>query len=373
MTFAMVGCAAGLHGSCGAARWKARGAFHRAAGEFPSGGADRIDVQAGLSTVGRRGHQASRRAVEERAGYIDLYACSAVVVPPLDARELLTELDHAHLVSEHTPGRFRFHDLLRAYATELTQQLDTGEHRESVRQFAEYYLRGAVLADRAIQPCRDGEVRAPQSGGEAELPEIVTYAEGMRWFNSECATLLMMITLAAEYDLAGLTWRLAWACTTFLRRSGRWHERADVHRIALAVARRSDDVEGQATALRHLGPALARLGQAERALDLLREAAQLFESLGDGAGSVATHLGFTRVLESQGRHLDAFKYSHRAWRMVRNSDDLLGQADNLDRDGQATLSAGEAARGAALVRARARALHGHGPLGGAGRRADQPG
>jgi len=35
---------------------------------------------------------------------------------------LLAELIRANLLTEHTPGRYTFHDLLRAYATQLAQQ-----------------------------------------------------------------------------------------------------------------------------------------------------------------------------------------------------------------------------------------------------------
>ncbi|MBO0880955.1 MAG: hypothetical protein J2P17_11550, partial [Mycobacterium sp.] len=35
-------------------------------------------------------------------------------------RILLRELTRCHLMSEHTPGRFVMHDLLRAYAAELS-------------------------------------------------------------------------------------------------------------------------------------------------------------------------------------------------------------------------------------------------------------
>jgi DNA-binding SARP family transcriptional activator len=40
-------------------------------------------------------------------------------------RSLLAELTRVHLLHEHAPGRYTFHDLLRAYATELTQLTDS--------------------------------------------------------------------------------------------------------------------------------------------------------------------------------------------------------------------------------------------------------
>ena len=39
--------------------------------------------------------------------------------PAPQARRLLAELARAHLLTEHAPGRYAFHDLLRAYAAEL--------------------------------------------------------------------------------------------------------------------------------------------------------------------------------------------------------------------------------------------------------------
>ncbi|MGW4064387.1 ATP-binding protein [Amycolatopsis sp. NPDC004747] len=266
---------------------------------------------------------------------IDRHACAAVVRPPSDVGEVLTELTGAHLVSEHVPGRYRFHDLLRAYATELGRDDPrAAERRDAAGRFVEYYLRAAVLADSVIQPCLDAEMRSPWSLLASDLPVITTYEEATRWFGDECATLLAVVAFAAEHGFADRTWRLALACTTFLRRSGRWHERVAVHRLALAAARRAGDVEGQATALRHLGPALARLGHAEEALGHLREAAALFGELGQLGGSMATHLAFARVLEPLSRHLEAFRHSHRAWRLVRDGDNLLGQADTLNAMGR---------------------------------------
>jgi DNA-binding SARP family transcriptional activator len=45
-------------------------------------------------------------------------------VSPQQAREALGELTRAHLLTQHTPGRYTFHDLLRAYATHLSTTQD---------------------------------------------------------------------------------------------------------------------------------------------------------------------------------------------------------------------------------------------------------
>jgi DNA-binding SARP family transcriptional activator len=53
-------------------------------------------------------------------------AASLAGIQPALAARLLRELTRANLVAEHTPGRFACHDLLRAYATELSAALEAG-------------------------------------------------------------------------------------------------------------------------------------------------------------------------------------------------------------------------------------------------------
>ena len=73
-----------------------------------------------------------------------------------EAEETLAELARAHLVTEHQPGRFTFHDLLRAYATELTHAEDpAAERRAAVRRMLDYYLHSAMDANRQLDPSRD--------------------------------------------------------------------------------------------------------------------------------------------------------------------------------------------------------------------------
>jgi transcriptional regulator with XRE-family HTH domain len=50
-----------------------------------------------------------------------------------DARAALTELVHAHLLTEHRPGRFVMQGLLHAYAGELSQEVDDERLRRATR------------------------------------------------------------------------------------------------------------------------------------------------------------------------------------------------------------------------------------------------
>lgn len=66
----------------------------------------------------------------------DLTAAAAAALVGLPARRtrlLLDELADAHLVTEHAPGRYAPHDLLRAFAAELSETYDSPEERHAAR------------------------------------------------------------------------------------------------------------------------------------------------------------------------------------------------------------------------------------------------
>jgi hypothetical protein len=112
---------------------------------------------------------------------IDRHACAALIERPR-----LTELTAAHLVEEYRPDRFRFHDLLRAYAAECAEKDEppSGRHN-AIRALIKYYIAAATLADFRIQPCRDGVVRTePVSAAHRSSPVLVR-----RWGGSQRKTL----------------------------------------------------------------------------------------------------------------------------------------------------------------------------------------
>lgn len=252
---------------------------------------------------------------------IGLAACRALADD--DAQAALRKLTSAHLVSEFRPGRFRLHDLLRAYAAELAAT--DPERTAATARLVEHYLDTALHAERQILPHRYG--RDALVGGRALGQADV--ADAMGWFTDEHPTLLTLVGFAADHELPGHAWRLAWACTTFLRRTGRWSERAAVHRAALAAAVQADDRLGEATSRRNLATAIARLGEIDEAIQLLRRSAELYEELGDEVGEIKNHLACMRVLSAQGDHIEALKHAERAWSLVQDRPDRLGHADAL--------------------------------------------
>ncbi|HVV18276.1 MAG TPA: tetratricopeptide repeat protein [Pseudonocardiaceae bacterium] len=265
---------------------------------------------------------------------VDLFACQAVI--GARARELLNELTSGHLITEYAPGRFRFHDLLRAYAAE---QATPAERTDAVRGFLDYYLRAATLADIRIQPCRDGAIR-PEAAGN-DLPPLVTYQDGIDWFAAECPVLLGMIRLAAEEGLSGPCWRLAWTANTFLRRMGRWQERVEAHETAVTVTHRVGDELGEGVAEGQLGAALARIGRYDEALNHLDEATEIFTALQDDARLTTTHLAYARLFEATRDPTRGLAHAQRAWELVRDTDNQLAKGDALTAMGRQLAAQGE--------------------------------
>ena len=74
-------------------------------------------------------------------------AASLAGIPPAQARHALSRLTSAHLLAEHAPGRYAFHDLLREYAAE---QARDNEDRTALHRVLDHYLHSARAADRLL-------------------------------------------------------------------------------------------------------------------------------------------------------------------------------------------------------------------------------
>src|ERR1039457_3547827 len=87
-------------------------------------------------------------------------------LPLQQARRLVRELTSAHLLTEHAPGRFAFHDLLRAYATEQARVLDSSAARRlALRGVLAPSLHPPRAAALVLSPAREPIMLAPPQPG----------------------------------------------------------------------------------------------------------------------------------------------------------------------------------------------------------------
>jgi DNA-binding SARP family transcriptional activator/tetratricopeptide (TPR) repeat protein len=252
---------------------------------------------------------------------------------PREAAATLALLAQAHLVNEQIPGRFTFHDLLRAYAAEQAHTDDSeAVRRAALLRMLDHYLHSAYAADRLLNPHRDPiGLTAPQPGVTPEV--FVDHRRAMAWFAVEHRVLLAVVEQAATAGFDTHTWQLAWALTTFFDRRGHWHDSATVQRAALHAARRLADPHVQATAHRGLARAYIQLGRDDDARTHLRHAVDLYRELGDDTGHGRAYLNLAPLLERAGRNGEALSHAQQALEMFRAAGNQVGQADALNAIG----------------------------------------
>ena len=139
---------------------------------------------------------------------ISAAAAASMAGLPLDeGRRRLGELTRAHLMAERAPGRFWCHDLLRAYAAELTQSADSeAERRAATARMLDHYLHTAHSAALQLHPTRRPvALAAPQPGAKPE--HIGDAGQALAWFGAEDRVLMAATARALEAGFDTHVWQ----------------------------------------------------------------------------------------------------------------------------------------------------------------------
>jgi DNA-binding SARP family transcriptional activator len=277
-------------------------------------------------------------------------AASLLGLPLGRTRALLAELAGACMVTALAPGRYACHDLLRAYAAELTDGFDTaGQRREAMHRLLDHYLHSARAADRLIDAHRD-PITVPPAQPGVVVDEPTDHEHAMRWLTDELPGILAAIERAAAAGFDVHAWQLAWAVAHFVERRGHWEPWAAAQRTALASATRIGDRAGQAHAHRSLGRVHVHLDRVADAVDHLRRAQRLYQESGDAAGEARVHFDLCWIGSRQGEHQASLEHAERAFELFRGIGHRSGQSralnniawgHNLQGDHQRALDAAE--------------------------------
>ncbi|TDC81028.1 tetratricopeptide repeat protein [Micromonospora sp. KC606] len=246
-------------------------------------------------------------------------AASLACLPIPQTRRLLDMLCAAHLLTEHTPGRYAFHDLIRAYAAELAYAEDSEDDRFAAqRRMLDYYLLSAHATDQWLPAARDPISPAPPSPGV--VVKVFTDNTGARqWLTEELAVLLAVVHSTTDARFDRHIQQLGWSMATFLLWRGHWHHQVSVQEAALRAARRLGDQPGQADIHRRLLYAHLMLGRSDQAQGHSLQAIDLYAAVGDHTGSARTHLGLMWFSEQQGNHHDALHHALQALEFAERS------------------------------------------------------
>lgn len=242
----------------------------------------------------------------------DAYAVAALADSALaEAERVLDDLVDRHLVEEPRPGRYRFHDLVREYASQLGSMTDAETiRREAMERLLNLHMHAALRASSSLDAGTGGGRRTDP--GDPTRPDLVAglAARGTAWLEVERPGLVAAIRAATTFELDQYAWQLALAGWSFLYRRGYTDDLRATHRVGLAAAERLGADNAIATMCNYLASAHYRIGEFEQAADLLRRALVLRQQSGDRKGAAATRSNLALVQRRLG-HMDEAEVSGR--------------------------------------------------------------
>jgi len=268
-------------------------------------------------------------------------AASLLGAPPGQTRKLLAELARAHLLGEHSPGRYASHELLRAYAAEQARTRDDADVRiAALRRVLDHFLHTSHAGTVLLEPYLAPFAPAPPLPG-VTLGDVSTACRADDWFATEYPTLLAAVTTAADAGLPAAAWQLAWALTSFQLRQGYWDDHALAQQAGLTAARRAGDRVGEAHALLALGIGYSRAGRGDDAEPMYARSLRLLSGLdGHLTSRALIHTGLMQLSASEGCLTDALRHAQRAHDLHRAAGDSLLAARSLNDVGYCHALAG---------------------------------
>ncbi|WP_447030072.1 tetratricopeptide repeat protein [Streptomyces hypolithicus] len=304
-------------------------------------------------------------------------AAALTGVPASQASELLEELAEVHLLDETAPGRYRFHELIRAHAEQRALREDgRAQSAAAVRRLLLWYVDSAAAADARVIPGRWH--LGPAYARPAEPAAYSGPADALAWLGEEHENLAEAVRTAAEYGHDELTWQLCETLWALYLRQGFHAQWIATHRLGVAAAARCPDVpealgrmhaqlgfgylgaarfaeaetefeaaaesdrrtghrRGEATAVESLGLVRLQWGRYEEAADCFRRAQDLTDDPRARA-LLEHHLG--RALSGLGAYDEATAMLERAGELMRRLPDPYNEARVLTSLGETALAAG---------------------------------
>jgi tetratricopeptide (TPR) repeat protein len=266
---------------------------------------------------------------------ISLAAAAVLLGEPEDGiADVLEGLVDANLLESPAPDFYRFHDLLRVYATERAQAEESEADRAAaVRRLLYWYLCTADAAAQLVAPQRY-LVPLEERHGVVSPLALATRADALAWYDQERGNVLSASRQAAAMGEHDLAWRLPTALFPLFNRRDNWADCIAAHRIAVESARIAEHRLGEGWALQNLGQALVRVRDGE-ALQHLEQALVTWRETKDQAGETQTVLSLADAYHKLQGPQAAWEHLLPNIDLMRGHPSLYGIAlNNLGEFGQ---------------------------------------
>nr|WP_179419865.1 tetratricopeptide repeat protein [Streptomyces sp. TLI_235] len=231
-----------------------------------------------------------------------------------DVRARLEVLADASLIRQDPDtGRWRMHDLVRAYATEQAQQSPQHSAKALTRLF-EYYTGTTRAAAVHLSPTAGGDKKRFPDRGAA-----------MAWLDAERANLIAAVHTAHAVGHRETTVNLASHLGEFLRSRRYLQDELAVATLAHDSATSLGDRHREGVTWTNLGLAFRELRSFDDALNAHQHALDISQDLGDRHNEGVTWNNLGLVLTMLHRFDDALNAHHRALDISQDLGDRHGE------------------------------------------------
>jgi tetratricopeptide (TPR) repeat protein len=260
---------------------------------------------------------------------LDAYATAALADTDLDtAQNHLRRLCDDHLLQHGIPGRYTFHDLIRAYATTRAHDEDRPpDRRTALTRLFDHYLATATTAMNTLHPA-EAHRRPRISPTGTPTPDLTDPDAALEWLDTERSTLVAVAAHTAAHGWPAHTVQLSRSLSRYLD-GGYNADAVTVHGHAREAARHSGDPSGQAHALTDLGIAQLRLARYARAAEHFQQALTLFRQCGDATGQARALNTLGIIAAQSGDQRRATDHYAQALTLFRQAGDRTGEASTL--------------------------------------------
>jgi DNA-binding SARP family transcriptional activator/tetratricopeptide (TPR) repeat protein len=253
-------------------------------------------------------------------------------LPVPGTRPLLAELTRENLITEHAPGRFTLHDLLRDYAARLARDREPeSERREAVHRIIDYYLHSTHAALVALGISR---IQLKDAGPmrSTTMPERFTDAsQAMNWLAAERRTLMAAVDLAVRTGLDDHAIRLCRRLSSYLDRQCHWHDYLELQHIITPATRRLGDAVQQGHSLYALAVACVRLGRFQQAREYFADALDLFRKEDDTEAQGHVHNALAFLNAQEGAYAEALRCARESLALYQAVENETGQGRALNQ------------------------------------------
>jgi tetratricopeptide (TPR) repeat protein len=253
---------------------------------------DLLDAGGGARTAMRSVLSWSYRALDPAAANLfqllglspsadlDEYAIAALMEGDLArVRQLLDRLVRAHLLRETTPRRFGLHDLLRAYARELSAGMAEERRRAAWARLLDHYLSVSGQAMDKILPF-ERHRRPPVLPATGPMPTFADAAGAQSWLDANRTNLVDAQAMAADIGREEKVIGLSLVLARHFEMGGHYVEGAEVQRRALAAAAKRADRFAEAAARTQIANLHGRCGRFEEAIAEGHRALEICDEVG---------------------------------------------------------------------------------------------